>query len=187
MGGIAGSTHISERLPNDVLPRAQKSLLHRGPGQQGQYVSAKVLLVATRLKILDRILSRQPRLRGTGIARRYGRFRARGSPEEQYSHECECAEQGRVQKTDLDDVVFRQPVADRGASGSSNGNNQPVDSDEPRGMAIANSQDDEQDHRESYGSYTFAELVLANVTQDGAKNAGTQHGEPIKCIGLRQL
>jgi asparagine synthase (glutamine-hydrolysing) len=53
MCGIVGFTHLSRRRPPRVLASALASLVHRGPDQQGEFVSDHISLGATRLRILD--------------------------------------------------------------------------------------------------------------------------------------
>ena len=60
MCGIAGFTHIAKRLPAGVLSSALQSIVHRGPDQQGHFVSEQVSLGATRLRIIDLEAGDQP-------------------------------------------------------------------------------------------------------------------------------
>ena len=53
MCGIVGYTHNSRRLASGVLQAGIAALIHRGPDQQGSFVSPHVSLGATRLRILD--------------------------------------------------------------------------------------------------------------------------------------
>jgi asparagine synthase (glutamine-hydrolysing) len=53
MCGILGFSHVSRRLPEGVLVSALASLVHRGPDQQGRFLSEHISLGATRLRILD--------------------------------------------------------------------------------------------------------------------------------------
>lgn len=53
MCGILGFTHLNKRLPEGTFALALASLVHRGPDQQGQFVSGHIFLGATRLKVLD--------------------------------------------------------------------------------------------------------------------------------------
>ncbi|MFN7920566.1 MAG: asparagine synthase (glutamine-hydrolyzing) [Bryobacteraceae bacterium] len=53
MCGIAGFTHFRGKADRDAIARATGSIRHRGPDQQGTYVSENVSLGAVRLKILD--------------------------------------------------------------------------------------------------------------------------------------
>jgi asparagine synthase (glutamine-hydrolysing) len=53
MCGIVGFTHLSRRRPEGVLTSALASLAHRGPDQQGKFISEQISLGATRLRILD--------------------------------------------------------------------------------------------------------------------------------------
>lgn len=53
MCGILGFSHLERRLPAGTLASGLASLAHRGPDQQGQFVSDQISLGATRLKILD--------------------------------------------------------------------------------------------------------------------------------------
>jgi asparagine synthase (glutamine-hydrolysing) len=51
--GIAGFTHIDHPPEQGRIARVTRSLVHRGPDQQGTYESALVSLGAVRLKIID--------------------------------------------------------------------------------------------------------------------------------------
>lgn len=51
--GIAGFTHKNSKLTRSVIEKATGCLHHRGPDQQGHFVSDAVSLGAVRLKILD--------------------------------------------------------------------------------------------------------------------------------------
>jgi asparagine synthase (glutamine-hydrolysing) len=53
MCGILGYTHISRQLASGVLDAGIASLRHRGPDQNGRYVSQSASLGATRLRIID--------------------------------------------------------------------------------------------------------------------------------------
>ena len=53
MCGIAGFTHSGNSVSGDRLQAALASLVHRGPDQQGSFVSNFVALGAARLKIID--------------------------------------------------------------------------------------------------------------------------------------
>ena len=53
MCGILGYSHISHRLAPEVLSTGIDCLVHRGPDNQGQFVSRQISLGATRLRILD--------------------------------------------------------------------------------------------------------------------------------------
>lgn len=53
MCGILGFSHLDRRLPAGTLTSGLASLVHRGPDQQGQFVSDHISLGATRLKVLD--------------------------------------------------------------------------------------------------------------------------------------
>ena len=53
MCGILGYTHISRRLAAGVLEAGIDALVHRGPDQQGSFVSPHISLGATRLRIVD--------------------------------------------------------------------------------------------------------------------------------------
>ena len=53
MCGILGYTHVSRGLPPNVLTAGLSALIHRGPDQQGSFVSDHVSLGATRLRIVD--------------------------------------------------------------------------------------------------------------------------------------
>jgi len=58
--GIAGFTHKNSTPPAERIREAVKTLVHRGPDQQGVYESAVVSLCAARLKILDLQAGDQP-------------------------------------------------------------------------------------------------------------------------------
>src|SRR5689334_11599497 len=60
MCGIAGFTHVAKRLAERVLYSALRSIIHRGPDQQGCIESEQVSLGATRLRILDLTAGDQP-------------------------------------------------------------------------------------------------------------------------------
>jgi asparagine synthase (glutamine-hydrolysing) len=62
MCGILGYSHISGELPPGVLGSGLNSLVHRGPDQQGSFVSDHISLGATRLRILDLESGDQPLL-----------------------------------------------------------------------------------------------------------------------------
>lgn len=53
MCGIVGYTHNSRELSPGVLEAGITALIHRGPDQQGSFVSPRVSIGATRLRILD--------------------------------------------------------------------------------------------------------------------------------------
>jgi asparagine synthase (glutamine-hydrolysing) len=53
MCGIAGFTHLSARPAAGVAERILKTLVHRGPDQQGYRVGSLATLCAVRLKIID--------------------------------------------------------------------------------------------------------------------------------------
>lgn len=53
MCGILGYTHISRRLPDNVLESGISALIHRGPDQQGSFRTPHISLGATRLRIVD--------------------------------------------------------------------------------------------------------------------------------------
>jgi asparagine synthase (glutamine-hydrolysing) len=53
MCGIVGYTHNSRGLADGVLQDGIAALIHRGPDQQGSFVSSHVSIGATRLRILD--------------------------------------------------------------------------------------------------------------------------------------
>ncbi len=53
MCGILGYSHISTDLPVEVLTSGLNSIAHRGPDQEGRFVSQQMSLGATRLRILD--------------------------------------------------------------------------------------------------------------------------------------
>jgi asparagine synthase (glutamine-hydrolysing) len=58
--GISGYTHRSGAFSRFAIEEATKSLVHRGPDQQGTYESKCVSLGAVRLKILDLSAGGQP-------------------------------------------------------------------------------------------------------------------------------
>ena len=60
MCGIAGFTHLKSAPPTGRMESAIRSLIHRGPDQQGVFESAVVSLGAARLKILDLHAGDQP-------------------------------------------------------------------------------------------------------------------------------
>jgi len=60
MCGIAGFTHVTKRLPGEVLSSALHAIVHRGPDHHGCFQSAQVSLGATRLRILDLAAGDQP-------------------------------------------------------------------------------------------------------------------------------
>jgi asparagine synthase (glutamine-hydrolysing) len=60
MCGILGYSHISRRLPPQVLKCGLNCLSHRGPDHHGQFVSRNISLGATRLRILDLAEGDQP-------------------------------------------------------------------------------------------------------------------------------
>ncbi len=60
MCGIAGYTHSARRVDSGLIRRITSSLQHRGPDQQGVYVSDAVSLGAVRLKIIDLEDGEQP-------------------------------------------------------------------------------------------------------------------------------
>jgi asparagine synthase (glutamine-hydrolysing) len=51
--GIAGYTHLNRRNDEGLIRRITQLLRHRGPDQQGVYVSQAISLGAVRLKIID--------------------------------------------------------------------------------------------------------------------------------------
>ena len=53
MCGIVGFTRKRFHPPAERIRAATRSLLHRGPDQQGVFESKRVSLGATRLKVLD--------------------------------------------------------------------------------------------------------------------------------------
>ena len=53
MCGIAGYTHFNRRVDKGFIRKITHSLRHRGPDQEGVYVSNVVSLGAVRLKIID--------------------------------------------------------------------------------------------------------------------------------------
>ncbi len=60
MCGILGYTHVSRGLPPGVLTAGLSALIHRGPDQQGSFVTDHVSLGATRLRIVDLAGGDQP-------------------------------------------------------------------------------------------------------------------------------
>lgn len=60
MCGIVGFTHNDRATAGDRIHRATRSLVHRGPDQQGVYESERVSLGAVRLKIIDLEHGNQP-------------------------------------------------------------------------------------------------------------------------------
>ena len=60
MCGIAGFTHKDRRIESTCIERAVRTLVHRGPDQQGVYESADVSLGAVRLRIIDLVGGDQP-------------------------------------------------------------------------------------------------------------------------------
>ncbi|MBV8571134.1 MAG: asparagine synthase (glutamine-hydrolyzing) [Acidobacteriaceae bacterium] len=60
MCGIAGFTHLRCSAAPGRIQSAVRSLIHRGPDQQGVYESSLISLGATRLKILDLHAGDQP-------------------------------------------------------------------------------------------------------------------------------
>ena len=60
MCGIAGFTSQHSRVDRSVIEEATKSIRHRGPDQQGCFVSDSISLGAVRLKILDLAGGDQP-------------------------------------------------------------------------------------------------------------------------------
>jgi asparagine synthase (glutamine-hydrolysing) len=58
--GIVGFTHLEKRVDPSRIRRAVRSLVHRGPDQQGVYESDVVSLGAVRLKIIDLEHGQQP-------------------------------------------------------------------------------------------------------------------------------
>jgi len=58
--GIAGFTHRRSIAERDLIERATRTLVHRGPDQQGTYQSSLVSLGAVRLKIIDLAAGDQP-------------------------------------------------------------------------------------------------------------------------------
>src|SRR5437773_12509540 len=53
MCGIAGFTHKDYRVRPKCIENAVRTLIHRGPDQQGVYESSEVSLGAVRLAIID--------------------------------------------------------------------------------------------------------------------------------------
>lgn len=66
MCGIVGFTHFERRADPSRIRRAIRSLVHRGPDQQGVYESEVVSLGAVRLKIIDLEHGQQPMTSGDG-------------------------------------------------------------------------------------------------------------------------
>jgi len=64
--GIVGFTHSNRALRHNIIRNATRTLVHRGPDQQGVYESADVSLGAARLKIIDLISGDQPILSEDG-------------------------------------------------------------------------------------------------------------------------
>ena len=60
MCGIAGFTHLKSASTPGRIQAAVRSLIHRGPDQQGVYESSSISLGAARLKILDLNAGDQP-------------------------------------------------------------------------------------------------------------------------------
>ena len=60
MCGIAGFTHRNSRPDPTRIRDAARTILHRGPDQQGVFETATVSLAATRLKIIDLSSGAQP-------------------------------------------------------------------------------------------------------------------------------
>jgi asparagine synthase (glutamine-hydrolysing) len=58
--GIVGFTHTERQVDPARIRRAVRSLIHRGPDQQGVYETASVSLGAVRLKIIDLEHGQQP-------------------------------------------------------------------------------------------------------------------------------
>jgi asparagine synthase (glutamine-hydrolysing) len=58
--GIAGFTHRNGVADRGTIERATRTLVHRGPDQQGTYQSPSVSLGAVRLKIIDLAMGDQP-------------------------------------------------------------------------------------------------------------------------------
>jgi len=58
--GIAGFTHLKKSADPDRIWEITRSLIHRGPDQQGVWESGEVSLGAVRLKIIDLELGDQP-------------------------------------------------------------------------------------------------------------------------------
>jgi asparagine synthase (glutamine-hydrolysing) len=64
--GIAGYTHLNRRVDQKLIRQITGLLKHRGPDQQGVYVSNDVSLGAVRLKIIDLDGGKQPMLSPDG-------------------------------------------------------------------------------------------------------------------------
>ncbi len=60
MCGIVGFTSAARPLPEGVLTASLAALVHRGPDQQGSFVTAHVALGATRLRVIDLAGGDQP-------------------------------------------------------------------------------------------------------------------------------
>lgn len=58
--GIAGFTHLNQRVDPSRIRRATESIIHRGPDQLGVYETESVSLGAVRLKIIDLEHGQQP-------------------------------------------------------------------------------------------------------------------------------
>ena len=64
--GIAGFTHFKKKCDASRIREITRSLVHRGPDQQGVWESGDVSLGAVRLKIIDLEHGRQPMLSDDG-------------------------------------------------------------------------------------------------------------------------
>jgi asparagine synthase (glutamine-hydrolysing) len=60
MCGITGYSHIAKPAQPEILAAALRSIVHRGPDQQGHFVSSRISLGAVRLRILDLESGDQP-------------------------------------------------------------------------------------------------------------------------------
>ena len=60
MCGIAGFTHHTRSVGDSVIRRMASALTHRGPDQQGSYISSRLSLGAVRLQIFDLQRGEQP-------------------------------------------------------------------------------------------------------------------------------
>src|ERR1700684_4606159 len=60
MCGIAGFTHRGVKDTRELISRITKSLTHRGPDQQGVFVTPHVCLGAVRLRVIDLESGNQP-------------------------------------------------------------------------------------------------------------------------------
>ena len=66
MCGIAGYTHTDRPFDRALIRRITGYIKHRGPDQEGAYVSGRISLGAARLKIIDLEGGEQPMLSEDG-------------------------------------------------------------------------------------------------------------------------